>query len=180
MSYNHSFSYRAYHLLQLILIDTDNIGILFSVVVFSYFRILQRDKVRWSAATSYPHLQILAGFPTGSTILLYCQFFIYFFFLNLFTGRKMIVLHQLLFHISKTILSADRFMIKVAAKMFPPSVHNGCFVSKQFSSIHRGTIIIFTELSTVLSASWSFSVSSCLRRTVVHLLSDPTRYLIQV
>lgn len=51
-------------------------------------------------------------------------------------------------------------MIKVAAEMFPPAVHNGYFVSKQFASIHRGAIIVFAGLRTVLSASWSFSVSS--------------------
>ena len=50
-------------------------------------------------------------------------------------------------------------MIKVAAEMFPPLVHNGHFVSKQFASIHGGAIIGFAGLKTVLSASWSFNVS---------------------
>lgn len=32
-------------------------------------------------------------------------------------------------------------MIKVAGEMFPSSERNGYFVSKQFTSIHRGAII---------------------------------------
>lgn len=43
--------------------------------------------------------------------------------------------------------------------MFPPSVHNGHFVSKQFPSIHGGSITSLAGPMTVLSASWSFSVS---------------------